>query len=203
MLNSSVTLFGIDIYKQHINPEANEKTVVKYGKMFGIILAVSAMFIAPLIANAGSIFGYLQEVNGIYSIPILTIIVVGYLTKRVPAIAAKIGVVSGSVLYILSQFILKPYFIEKALEKASNSGIGDANALALIEAEAYPHFLHVMAILFISNIIIMLIIGKLYPRKEAYVQQYTEQVDITPWKYVKPAGIAICITVVGIYIYFS
>ena len=82
-LNSSVTLFGIDIYKQHVNPEANERTVVKYGKMFGIILAISAMFIAPLIANAESLFAYLQEVNGIYSIPILTIIVVGYLMNFV------------------------------------------------------------------------------------------------------------------------
>ena len=46
------------------------------------------MFIAPLIANAGSLFDYLQKVNGIYSIPILTIIIVGYTTKYVPAIVA-------------------------------------------------------------------------------------------------------------------
>lgn len=203
VLNSSVTLFGIDIYKQHINNAADERTVVKYGKMFGIVLAIAAMFIAPLIANAGSIFDYLQEVNGIYSIPILTIIVIGYLTKRVPAIAAKIGVVSGSLLYILSQFIMKPNFVQKALEEAKSSGITDEAALTLIEAKAYPHFLHVMAILFVLNMVIMLVIGKLYPRKEAYVQVYTEQVDITPWKYVKPASIAICVIVVSVYIYFS
>ena len=151
VLNSSVTLFGIDIYKQHINKEADEKTVVKYGKMFGIVLAISAMFIAPLIANAGSLFNYLQEINGIYSIPIFTIIIVGYTTKRVPAIAAKIGVVSGSLLYILSQFILKPHFIERALEKAMASGVTDESALKLVEADAYPHFLHVMAIFIYSK----------------------------------------------------
>ncbi len=203
VLNSSVTLFGIDIYKQHVNPEANERTVVKYGKMFGIILAISAMFIAPLIANAESLFAYLQEVNGIYSIPILTIIVVGYLTKRVPAIAAKIGLISGSVLYILSQFIMKPRFVESALAEAKASGVTDEAALALVEAQAYPHFLHVMAILFILNVLIMLIIGAIYPRKEAYVQEYTKQVDITPWKYVKQAGIAVCVIVISVYIYFS
>jgi SSS family solute:Na+ symporter len=203
VLNSSVTLFGIDIYKQHVNPEANERTVVKYGKMFGIILAISAMFIAPLIANAESLFAYLQEVNGIYSIPILTIIVVGYLTKRVPAIAAKIGLISGSVLYILSQFIMKPRFVESALAEAKASGVTDEAALVLVEAQAYPHFLHVMAILFTLNVLIMLIIGAIYPRKEAYVQEYTKQVDITPWKYVKQAGIAICIIVISVYIYFS
>ena len=51
-------------------------------------------------------------------------------------------------------------------------------------AEAYPHYLHIMAILFVTNVVIMLIIGKYYPRKEAYVQEYTEQVNITPWKLV-------------------
>jgi len=203
VLNSSVTLFGIDIYKQHINQEASEKTVVKYGKIFGVCLALAAMFIAPMIANAGSLFNYLQEINGIYSIPILTIIVVGYLTKRVPAIAAKIGIISGSLLYIISQFWLQPKFISAALEEANAAGVTDAAELALIEADAYPHYLHVMAILFILNSAIMLIIGAIYPRKEAFELKYTEQVDITPYKYVKHLGLAVCIIVVSIYIYFA
>ena len=203
VLNSAVTLFGIDVYKQHINKDAEEKTVVKYGKAFGVILAIVSMFIAPLIANAGSLFTYLQEINGIYSIPILTIIVVGYLTKRVPAIAAKVGLLSGCLLYIHSQFILQPYFIDKALANAAAVGITDQTALALIKAQAYPHFLDVMAILFVLNIIIMLVIGKLKPMKEPFVQEYTKQVDITPWKYTKQAGIAICVIVIGVYIYFA
>jgi solute:Na+ symporter, SSS family len=203
VLNSSVTLFGIDVYKQHINKEADEKTIVKHGKRFGILLAIAAMFIAPMIANAGSLFKYLQEVNGIYSIPILTIIIVGYLTKRVPAIAAKIGLASGCLLYIISQFFMQPYFINNALEKAQTSGIIDETSLAIIKAEAYPHFLDIMAILFLLNVGIMLLIGKLKPRKEPYIQEYTEQVDITPWKYVKQTGIAIWIIVIGIYIYFT
>jgi SSS family solute:Na+ symporter len=203
VLNSSVTLFGIDVYKEHINKEADEKTIVKYGKIFGVILAIAAMFIAPLIANAGSLFDYLQEINGIYSIPILTIIVVGYLTKRVPAIAAKIGLVSGCLLYIISQFFIQPYFIDSALAEATASGITNAAALALIKVQAYPHFLDVMAILFVLNIIIMLIIGKLKPRETDFVQEYTQQVDIEPWKHVKAAGIGICIIVLAVYIYFA
>jgi len=203
VLNSSVTLFGIDVYKQHINKEADEKTIVKYGKIFGVILAIAAMFIAPMIANAGSLFDYLQEINGIYSIPILTIIVVGYLTKRVPAIAAKIGLASGCLLYIISQFFMQPYFVSSALELAKDNGVTDEAALALIEAQAYPHFLDVMAILFLLNVGIMLLIGKLSPRKEAYAQEYTKQVDITPWKYTTQASILICVVVISIYVYFA
>ena len=203
VLNSSVTLFGIDVYKEHINKDADEKTVVKYGKMFGIVLAIAAMFIAPLIANAGSLFAYLQEINGIYSIPILTIIIVGYLTKRVPAIAAKVGLVSGCLLYIISQFFMQPYFVDTALESAKSKGITDVAELALIKAEAYPHFLDVMAILFVLNIVIMLIIGRIKPRETDFVQEYTQQVDIKPWKHVKLAGVIICAIVIGIYAYFA
>ena len=182
-LNSSVTLFCVDIYKLHINKKASEKIVVKNGKLFGIVLAIISMLIAPLIANAPQgLFGYLQELNGAYSIPILTIIVIGYLTKRVPAIAANIAIISGSLLYIISQYLLKPF---------------------VFGPENYPHFLHVMAILFVINIAIMLIIGKYFPRAEAFEQKYTNEVDITPWKHVKLAGIMILVLVVGIYYYFS
>lgn len=202
-LNSSVTLFGLDIYKQHFNKDANEKLIVKTGKTFGVILALLSMFIAPFIANAGSLFAYLQEVNGIYSIPILTIIVVGFATKYVPAIAAKIGLLSGCLLYIISQFILQPYMIKAALNKAALSNIQDSSALAIIKANAYPHYLDVMAILFILNILIMLVIGKLFPRKEAFIQEYTNQVDITPWKHLHKVGGFIIFLVVFIYYYFS
>ncbi len=203
VLNSSVTLFGIDIYKQHINSEASEKTVVKYGKIFGVCLALAAMFIAPLIKDAGSLFNYLQEINGIYSIPIFTIIIIGYATKRVPAIAAKIGLFSGSVLYIISQFWLKNKFVDEALENAKAAGITDPDQLRLVEAEAYPHYLHVMAILFVTNMVIMLIIGKIWPRKEPFVLEYSKQVDIKPYRYVNQVGIAVCVIVVGIYVYFA
>ena len=203
VLNSSVTLFGMDIYKQHINQAAPERTIVKYGKIFGVCLALAAMFIAPLIKDAGSLFNYLQEINGIYSIPIFTIIIIGYATKRVPAIAAKIGLLSGSVLYIVSQFWLKNKFVEKALDQAEASGITDVNELSLIEAEAYPHYLHVMAILFVTNIVIMLIIGIIKPRKEPFVLEYSKQVDIIPYRYVNQVGIAVCVVVIGIYIYFA
>lgn len=180
-LNSSVTLFGIDIYKEYINKEASEQQVVKAGKLFGVVLALLSMFIAPFIANApDGLFGYLQQVNGCYSIPILTIIVVGYLTKNVPAIAAKIAIGSGAVLYLLYMIL------DSTLMKGQ-----------------FPHFLHVMAILFVLNVVIMLVIGKLHPREVPYQQEYTREVDITPWKNVKIVGGLICAIVIGIYIYFS
>ena len=203
-LNSSVTLFGLDIYKEHFNKNADDATVVKVGKSFGVLLAVLAMFVAPYIADApDGLFGYLQEVNGCYSIPILTIIVVGYLTKYVPAIAANVAIVLGAVLYFISQFLLKPNLVESALAAAKEMGVTDEAALKVVEAGAYPHFLHVMAILFVLNVLIMLIIGKLAPRESAFSLNHSEEVDITPYRYVKPVGLAIVIVVILSYVYFS
>lgn len=192
-LNSCVTLFGIDIYQEYIKKEATEKEVVKAGKSFGIFLAVLAMIVAPFIANAGSVFEYLQEINGTYSIPILTIVVVGYLTKYVPAIAAKVGLFSGVILYSISQFIIKPRF----------DIVATVNGEATVVGNTYPHFLHIMAILFVLNTVIMLLIGRFYPRKEAYVQFNSKEVDITPWKYLKPVGGLVCVIVLAIYVYFA
>jgi SSS family solute:Na+ symporter len=203
VLNSSVTLFGIDIYKEHINKGADEKTTVKYGKLFGIVLALGAMLIAPFLSDLDSIFAYLQQVNGIYSIPILTIIFVGFVTKKVPAIAAKIGLLSGSILYIISEFVIRPNRVESALDVANKNGIISPEALKVIEVDAYPHFLHIMAILFVLNVVIMLIIGYFKPRDVAYEQKFTQEVDITPWKHAKVIGIIIVVIVVSVYVYFS
>ncbi len=182
-VNSSVTLFSLDIYKAHINKNASEGKTVKAGKYYGFVLTVMSMSIAPLIAKAPhGLFGYLQEVNGCYSIPILTIILVGIFTKYVPAIAAKIAIISGVILYSVSQFVLKPY---------------------VFGTDNYPHYLHVMAILFILNVSIMLIIGKFYPRKTAYNQIFTHDVDISPWKHLALFSIAISTIVIIIYYLFS
>ncbi len=203
LLNSSATLFGFDLYKHYFKKDATEKQVVKAGKSFGLGLGILGMCVAPLIANAPKgLFAWLQEANGCYSIPILTVIVIGFFTKRVPAIAAKVGVISGVVLYSISQFIIKPSFAASALKEAAANGITDPKALSIIEAEAYPHFLHVMAILFVLNIIIMLIIGMIKPRATDYEPMTTDEVNIEPWKNALIAGALITLLVLSTYLIF-
>ncbi|MBZ9778609.1 solute:sodium symporter family transporter [Psychroflexus sp. CAK8W] len=203
-LNSAATLFGFDLYRQYIKKEATEKQTVKAGKLFGVFLAILGMSIAPFIQYApDGLFSWLQEANGCYTIPILSIVVIGFSTKKVPAIAAKVGLISGVVLYSISQFVMKPILTENALEQAKLNGISSGAELSVIAAEAYPHFLHVMAILFVINMLLMLIIGKLYPNREAYIVRESGAVDIQKWKYASVVGIAIVVLVVSTYIIFN
>ena len=72
-----------------------------------------------------------------------------------------------------------------------------------IKVSAYPHFLHVMAILFVLNVLIMLLIGKMNPRSVAFELQFTKQVDITPWRHARWVSVVIIIVVCASYVVFS
>jgi SSS family solute:Na+ symporter len=203
LLNSSSTLFGVDLYRQYFNKNASELKMVKAGKLFGLFLALLSMSIAPLIANApDGLFSYIQESLGSLSVPILAVVATGIVFKKVPAISAKIVLTVGVLMYLISQFVLSPYFIDIALTEAAANGINDAKELGIIKTRAYPHFLHVMGILFVINVGFMLLMGKLYPNKIEYKPNITEQIDITPWKYAKAFGIAIVILVLSTYFIF-
>jgi len=74
--------------------------------------------------------------------------------------------------------------------------------MGLAKAAAYPHFLHVMGILFVVNILIMLLIGKLRPKTEEYIPKVTTEIDLTPWKYAKVVGVVITLLVLSTYLIF-
>jgi SSS family solute:Na+ symporter len=203
LLNSSATLFGFDLYKHYFKQDATEKQTVKAGKIFGLFIAIIAMLISPFIADApDGLFSYVQQALGSLSVPILAVVTMGIVTKRVPAKAAKIILVGGVLMYLISLLGLQPYFTEAAMLDAASNGITSAKELAIIKANAYPHFLHIMGILFVINIAVMLIIGKLYPKQVVYVPVVTEEIDVTPWKHAKTVGIIIVILVVSTYFIF-
>ena len=125
----------------------------------------------------------------------------GILTKKVPAIGAKVVMIVGVIMYLVSMF-LRPKYQEAALAEANSNGITDVTQLVLIKAEAFPHFLHVMGILFVLNILIMLIIGAIKPKTDEYTPKQTEAIDTTPWKYAVIVGVLIVLLVLSTYLIF-
>jgi SSS family solute:Na+ symporter len=203
LLNSSATLFGFDLYKKFFNKEAGELQTVKAGKRFGLGLAIVSMSIAPFIRYApDGLFSYIQQALGSLSVPILAVVLVGILTKKVPAIGAKVALISGVLMYLISLLGLGPAMVSSAMEKAAAAGITDANQLEIIKAEAYPHFLHIMGILFVINVIVMLVIGAIKPKMDVYQPEVTEAIDTTPWKYATAVGILITLLVLSTYLIF-
>nr|WP_298378336.1 solute:sodium symporter family transporter [uncultured Halomonas sp.] len=179
-LNSTTTLFSLGLYKEVFNKTASEEQVVRAGKIFGWTLAVASMTIAPLLAGQESLFGYLQKMNAMYFIPILAVVLVGLLTKRVPAIAAKIALIAGCAIIGLVYFV--PPF---------------TGFLDIIND------FHFVALVFLGLVIMMLLFGKLRPRQTAWVHEDSGQVDLTPWKGAIPAGIVLVVLVIAIYAAFA
>jgi solute:Na+ symporter, SSS family len=203
LLNSSATLFGFDLYKMYFKKDATEQETVKAGKRFGLLVAAISMTIAPFIIYApDGLFSYIQQSLGSLSVPILAVVVVGVFSKKVPAIGAKIVLTLGVGLYLVSLLILEPLFRNAAVEDAMAQNITDAAQLSIIKAEAYPHYLHVMGILFVFNVLVMFITSKIKPKKDAYIPKVTDSLDVTPWRYTIIFGVIIAILVLGTYIIF-
>ena len=186
-LNSASTLFSLQFYKGYINQNATPDEIVKTGKQFGMLLAVLSIVIAPLLAQTQSIFQYLQKVNGLYSVPIIGIFLLGITTKHVPAIAAKVGMVVGMAMYAFFSFEnlhnVPEFFAD---------GNGDL------------HWLHGYFISFVFSVIVMLVIGKMKPKTVEEIalsdQREPAPVDMTPWSESKKVSIGIMSATLGIYL---
>lgn len=177
-LNSTSTLFMLNVYKPLIKPEATDEELVNKGKYVGILLAIFSMCVAPLIAMAPSgLFNYLQMVNGFYNVPIFTLIIFGMLNKTAPAWSAKATLIFFMIGYGLTQL------------GVINTGL---------------HFLHILAILFVISCVFMYITGKFWPAENKYDDtKDLNVVDSTPWNLRIIASIAIVLCVFGMYVLLS
>ncbi|WP_166831265.1 solute:sodium symporter family transporter [Thalassoroseus pseudoceratinae] len=179
-LNSTATLFSLGVYRDLIHKDATDEQVIRSGKRFGWIIAITSMCVAPLLANQKSIFGYLQDMNALYFIPIFAVVVVGFFTKRTPALAANIALILG-VGIISAKYFVPP--VAEAMQGLNN--------------------FHFLGIVFVGLIGLMLLIQALAPRDTPWEQQASGDVDLTPWKFAKPAAAGLILVVLAIYLYFA
>jgi len=94
MLNSTSTIFTMDIYKSLINKGATDKQIVKVGRLSGLVALIIAMTIAPGLGNLGEVFQFIQEYTGVVSPGILAVFLMGLFYKKATNNAAIWGVIS-------------------------------------------------------------------------------------------------------------
>ncbi len=172
-LNSAATVFSIDLYKQYINPNIHEKRLVKIGKWTSAMLAVFAIGIAPFVANAPEgLYQLLQQLNGIFFIPIATVIMAGFFFPGVSATGAKAGLLFGLAFYVLAYFVLK------------------------IDL----HFVHIWGIEFVLNVLVMHLVSMRYARKNNFTITDVGAVNMAEWQYAKALSVVLVLVTVAIYI---
>ena len=82
MLNSTATIFTMDIYKQLINKEASESKTVNVGRLSAFVALIIASIMAPLLGGIDQAFQFIQEYTGIVSPGILSVFVLGLFWKK-------------------------------------------------------------------------------------------------------------------------
>ena len=94
MVNSTSTIFTMDIYKSIINKNADDKSLVKVGRIAGLVALIIAILIAPQLKSLGQVFQYIQEYTGVVSPGILAVFLMGLFYKKASNNGAIWGVVS-------------------------------------------------------------------------------------------------------------
>lgn len=173
VLNSAATIFSIDVYKRVINKEANDQKLVRIGKLTASVLAITSILAAPFVANASEgLYQLLQQLNGIFFIPIASIILGGFFFKSISATGAKVALVVGMIFYVTTTFIL----------------------------QVDIHYIHVWGIEFLLNVAIMFIFSYLFPAKKEFEIKDLKSIDMHEWKYTKVMSIILVVITLTIYI---
>jgi SSS family solute:Na+ symporter len=173
VLNSAATIFSLDLYQRHFNPKASDQKLVYIGKLTSTVLAVFAIAVAPFVAKApDGLYQLLQQLNGIFFIPIASIMLVGFFTQNISALAAKAALFVGLIFYLLTSFVF-------------DTGI---------------HFVHIWGIEFVLNLVVMYAISYVYPNKNHFKLSDLKKVSMQQWKYTRVFSIFLCLITLIIYI---
>lgn len=83
MLNSTSTIFTLDIYKSHINKAADNQRLVFVGRITALVALLIAMVAArPLLGGLDQAFQYIQEYTGFIYPGVVVVFGMGILWKR-------------------------------------------------------------------------------------------------------------------------
>tara|TARA_Y100001933_G_scaffold246161_1_gene277641 strand:- start:84 stop:1325 length:1242 start_codon:yes stop_codon:yes gene_type:complete len=91
MLNSTSTIFTMDIYKQYIKPNASDKQIVNMGRISAAVALLIASIMAPLLGGIDQAFQFIQEYTGVVSPGILAVFILGLFWKKTTNKAAIVG----------------------------------------------------------------------------------------------------------------
>lgn len=181
LLNSAATMFVLDIYKPTFNPSADDKKLIKVSKIFGTVVALASFFVSPLLMYApDGMYNIIRRFTGFFNIPIIVLVAVGILSKKVPALAAKVVIIFHVITYYMLVWGLKVFGVNITL-----------------------NFIHIYAILFWTEVGIMMAISKVKPRETDYSYKSNARVSMTPWRLAPLVSVILVGCVVMTYVVFS
>jgi solute:Na+ symporter, SSS family len=89
MINSTSTIFTMDIYKTHFKPQASERELVRVGRIVAVAALIIAVVMAkPLLGGLDQAFQYIQEYTGYIYPGVVVVFCMGLFWKQATSGAA-------------------------------------------------------------------------------------------------------------------
>jgi len=102
VLNSTATIFTLDIYKRTLHKTASDKHLVRVGMWSSVVILVVSIVLGRYIGNlGGSLFVYIQTLYAFFAPPFAAVFLLGILFRRINGPGATAAVFSGFVFGIL------------------------------------------------------------------------------------------------------
>ncbi|HEY8969490.1 MAG TPA: sodium/sugar symporter, partial [Puia sp.] len=108
--NSIATIFTLDIYKKAINRNADERHLVRTGKITVVVSMLLAILMSliigeKLMGEGKQGFNYIQEYTGFVSPGIFAMFILGFFWKRTTSNAALFATIGGFILSCVLKFL--------------------------------------------------------------------------------------------------
>ena len=155
--NSISTIFTLDIYKNFINKEATEKSLVWTGRVAVVVAMILAIIIAPFLGiDKKGGFEFIQEYTGFVSPGIFAMFIMGFFWKRTTVNAALFAIIGGFALSVFFKFL--PDYVDVSFLQASGfAALNPASGVVEIP------FLDRMGFVFVICVVVMIAISLLTP----------------------------------------
>jgi SSS family solute:Na+ symporter len=105
ILNASATLYVCDLHERFIDAEPDVRRLSTLAYALFVVLAVAMV---PIYDGAESIINLVQKLNGLTSMPVLSVFLVALLFRNIDVRAAIAGLMFGVGLYAIFSFVWSP-----------------------------------------------------------------------------------------------
>lgn len=179
-LHTASTLFGYDLYRAWIRQDATDVQVLRVGKRFAVVVCLAALGASSLLGGAPEgVFTLMKRLMAAFNIPILAVVIMGIVTTRVPAFAAKIALVGGVGLHFLLGWLADQGVFGRPI-----------------------HWLHLIAINFVVLCGFMLIAGRVSPappRNHERAEAAKSRAALVTWPHLRLVGWILTLGAIAMY----
>jgi SSS family solute:Na+ symporter len=189
-LHSVSTMFSVDLYRGWLRPGASDHAMVLAGKIFSVGIVVVAILTSSLLGGSSEgIFTMMKQVMSAFKLPLLAVVVMGMLSRRVPAWAANFSMILGVFTSILLNCLWGDGFLGFRFNVSA----------------VHVHWLHLAALNTLLLCGFMWVGGRFAPATPSNPQaprpgvSAAPAVDLTPWSGLRVASVAVALAALIFY----